>query len=132
MQGDCVRIYLAGPINGCTDEEATGWREEAKRALVGYDVLDPMVRDYRGHEDANFGEIVDADLRDIQSCDVVLVNAARPSWGTAMEIRYAWGQRIPVIAIVPNGQSVSPWLRYHCRAVELSLEDAIVVLGLMD
>ena len=25
-----MKVYLGGPINGCTDEEASGWREAVK------------------------------------------------------------------------------------------------------
>lgn len=117
--------YLAGPINGCTDEEAMGWRREAAAALVarGVAVLDPMARDYRGIEDANVTAIVEGDLADIQTCDVVLVNATRPSWGTAMEIPYArqMGKRIVVFGVARP----SPWLRYHADVVVETLADAL-------
>lgn len=45
-------IYLAGPINGCTDAQANDWRTEAKRIAAerGHTCLDPMARDYRGRE----------------------------------------------------------------------------------
>ncbi len=26
--GNQLAVYLAGPINGCTDEEAKGWRDQ--------------------------------------------------------------------------------------------------------
>jgi len=40
-----VKVYLCGPINGRTDDDAKNWREYAKTRLP--DTLDPMARDYR-------------------------------------------------------------------------------------
>lgn len=109
-----MRVYLAGPINGCDDVTARGWREEAKRLLTGHEVLDPMVRDYRGVEDHNVKEIVEGDLADIASCDVVIVNALTASWGTAIEVRAAKAEMGKRVIAFPNGR-VSPWLRYHAE-----------------
>jgi nucleoside 2-deoxyribosyltransferase len=109
-----VKVYLAGPINGCTDDEANDWRTEAKRLLPGIVTLDPMRRDYRGRESQPgvWEEIQRLDREDIQACDVVLVNAAVPSWGTARELEYAittLGK--PVVVIAPRHKTPSPWLR---------------------
>jgi hypothetical protein len=106
------RVYLCGPIAGCTDDQAINWREIAKRVLGEHNCLDPMRRDYRGREDGSVAEIVELDKLDIWSCQVMLVNAWQPSWGTAMEVMYAFERRVPVMAVVPEG-NVSPWIRYH-------------------
>lgn len=111
--GEAVRVYLAGPINGCTDDEATGWREQAKRLLVGCECVDPMRRDYRGREAENAEAIVLADLADIRSCGAVVVMAERPTWGTAMEVFAAAADRKRVVAVCSG--SVSPWLAYHAE-----------------
>lgn len=131
-------VYLAGGINGLSDEDANDWRDKAKRLLpreIG--VLDPMSRDYRGVEDANVEAIVSGDLADIAKCDAVIAYCPRPSWGTAMEIHHVateakWGRDSNnyvkprrTVAIVPAGQSVSPWLRFHAEAVVETLEAAV-------
>ena len=121
-------IYLAGPINGCSDDEATNWRDLAKERLGAENCLDPMRRDYRGIEDENTDEIVEGDKLDILAADVVLANCWQVSWGTAMEIYYAWSQDSKVIAVVPPGARISPWLRYHTVAVVRSLADAIEII----
>lgn len=36
-------VYLGGPINGCTDSEANGWRQGFMDSLAGCKFLDPMV-----------------------------------------------------------------------------------------
>lgn len=122
-----MRVYLCGPINGCTDDEATSWREVAKAELGPDNCIDPMRRDYRGREDSHVTEIVEGDKNDISSCDAVLANCWHASWGTAMEIYLAHLFCKPVIAVVPPGP-VSPWLRYHCALVTTSLDDALNAL----
>ncbi len=121
-------VYLCGPIFGTTDQEAKAWRESVQVALAGrYEFLDPMRRDYRGTESANVAAIVEGDEADLQACDVVLVFANRPSWGTAMEIRAAakeYGKPVHVVAQSP----VSPWLAYHAT-VHATLGDAVVALA---
>jgi nucleoside 2-deoxyribosyltransferase len=119
-------VYLCGGINGLSDADCKDWREAAK-SLLTCDTLDPMRHDYRGIEDRVWTEIVAHDLADIQNSDAVLVNATRPSWGTAMEIVYARNMEKPVVAFVQPGQPVSPWLKYHCSVVE-SLEDACALV----
>lgn len=117
-----MKVYLCGPINGCTDAEARDWREAAKARFP--DHLDPMKRDYRGKEDESVNEIVILDKREVESVDVLLVNAPAPSWGTAMEIKHAWDHGVPCIVVVPAGTRISPWLRYHATKIVHSFEDA--------
>lgn len=121
-------IYLCGAINGCTDSEATDWREKVKRELYGrYEFLDPMRRDYRGCEDENVNAIVRGDIADIEASDVLLVAAGRPSWGTAMETWYAARLGSKRIEVVCSGR-VSPWLRFCADRVHPSLDAAIAGL----
>jgi nucleoside 2-deoxyribosyltransferase len=118
-----MTVYLCGGINGLTDDQATTWREYAK-ARLNCECLDPMRRDYRGVEDQNVDAIVQGDLRDIDACETVLVNATRPSWGTAMEIVYAYQSGKRIVTCVGDS-SVSPWLRYHSTSIHTSLDSAI-------
>lgn len=123
-----MRVYLAGPIFGTTDSEATTWRSIVRESCPGIEFLDPMDRDYRGREDANVSAIVEGDKQDILSANTVVVGAWRPSWGTAMEVEFAYSHRIPVIAIVGLDHGpVSPWLRYHARIVE-SMTEAVSII----
>lgn len=118
-------IYLCGGIAGLSDAEAKGWREKAKLQLSEFQIFDPMRRDYRGKEDQNVNEIVGQDMDEIKRSDALLVNAARPSWGTAMEIAYAkmWGKE--TYAFVGFTPSISPWLRYHCTSIDVDMTRAI-------
>jgi nucleoside 2-deoxyribosyltransferase len=125
-EAETMKVYLCGPINGCTDSEAKDWRESVKTHFP--ESIDPMVRDYRGVEDAAYREIVDLDKRDVRSCDVVLVNYIKPSVGTSMEVFYAWTTGKPVVVWCAPDASISPWLRYHSTAFVHSLGEAILKL----
>jgi hypothetical protein len=126
-------IYMAGPINGCTDDEAHGWRDGFMKNLrpYGYDFRDPMVRDYRGREDECVNEIVEFDKEDIDKSDIFVAYCWQVSWGTGMEIHYAWGlNHTPdtlvgpeILLVVPDGARISPWLRYHSDRIFGSLEE---------
>lgn len=117
-----MRVYLGGPINGCTDEEAHGWRDELKPLLeeIGHEWVDPMRRDYRGREmePGIAGEIVRGDLEDIDSCDALIMNCPKPSVGTSMETFYAHERGKFIVAVIPDddGQP-SPWLVEHSSVI---------------
>lgn len=114
-----LKVYLAGPINGCTDQECKGWRAEARHLLEPtHAVIDPMDFDCRGLEGDMAADIIKHDLDRLDEADLVLVNAERPSWGTAMELVYARQAGKPAIAFVgPQKGFVSPWLQGHTAKV---------------
>lgn len=117
-------VYLCGPINGCTDDQACTWREWFKKKK-GFAYVDPMVRDYRGKETEDYREIVDLDKRDVRECDYIVVMYTQPSVGTSMEIFYAWTIGKPVVVINESTKPISPWLRYHATAIVSSKEEAL-------
>lgn len=121
-----MKVYLCGGINALSDSAAKDWREQAKASLK-CECLDPMARDYRGIEDANVRAIVEGDKSDIDACQIVLVNALRPSWGTAMEVIYAWerGKAVYSFATAP----ISPWLRYHSTQMLTDLSAAVAFIN---
>ena len=110
-------VYLAGPINGCSDSEVHEWRNNAAVLLEGLNIKNPADRDYRGREmePGIAAEIVSGDLADIESCDYMIAMCPRPSVGTSMEVfRYFRSNRGKVVVVVPEG-NVSPWLMHHCH-----------------
>jgi nucleoside 2-deoxyribosyltransferase len=120
-----AKIYLAGPINACSDDECNKWRSQAKERLSEkYDILDPMCRDYRGTEDNDYKEIVENDLSDIIKSDIILANCYKPSAGTSMELVYAkmMGKKIFSVG------SSSPWIKYHSTLMFDDIEKAIDML----
>lgn len=121
-------VYLCGGINGLSDSDCKDWRQMAQENLT-QPTLDPMRRDYRGKEDYNVEAIVQGDLDDIAVSDVILVNATRPSWGTAMEIVYAY-QLGKIIHAFAYPDKVSPWLRFHCTFIHPTHEVAIIKINM--
>lgn len=117
-------IYLCGPINGCTDEECTNWRDLVKLLWHGK-TIDPMRRDYRGREKESVNEIVELDKIDVTNSDVILVNYDKPSVGTSMEVLYAFERGKLVVVVAQQGANISPWLRYHSHAIVTSFADAL-------
>ena len=122
-------VYLAGAINGCSDAQCKDWREYVKQKLADkYEFLDPMRRDYRGKEDDSVEEIVEGDYKDIDDSQIMLANACNPSWGTAMEIHYAFDQGKHIV-LVCDKDKVSPWLRYHSHEIYKTLDEAVDALA---
>jgi nucleoside 2-deoxyribosyltransferase len=118
-----VRVYLAGP------PFADEYRRRAARLLeeAGCQPVDPMRRDFRGGTEGHEAEIVEGDLADIDSCDVVLAAFTAPDEGTAMEAWYAHAKGVRVIAYT-GGTPIHPWARYVADSVHASLEDAVAAL----
>jgi nucleoside 2-deoxyribosyltransferase len=120
-----MKVYLCGPINGCADDEATGWREQAKKYLT-CETYDPMVRDYRGRElePGIAKEIVENDKLDINECDALLVMYEKPSVGTSMEVFYAHSLGKLIVLVDRSGRPLSPWLLYHSAHTFPTLAEA--------
>jgi hypothetical protein len=124
-----MKVYLCGGIHALSDAEAQEWRGRAKALLASHaTILDPMLRVRRDVGDEELHSFISGDLREIAESDALIVNATRPSWGTAMEIVYARVLQRRIVAFVDLGEEpVSPWLRYHCE-IHRSLEDAVASL----
>ena len=124
-----LRIYLAGPVFNTIDEDQK-WRQYFKKEILakGFEVIDPLeLRDYRGLEEEKMVEIVEKDLKDLKKSDILLIYAPKPSWGTAMEIVYAYMQSKQIITVVPE-KEISPWLKYHSDLIVFSFEELLEVL----
>src|SRR5881296_2708806 len=101
------QVYLAGPP--FADEYRT--RAAALVCAAGLEPVDPMRRDFRGGTVGHEAEIVEGDLADIDSCDVVLAAFTAPDEGTAMEAWYAHTQAKLVVAYT-DGTTPHPWTVY--------------------
>ena len=86
--------------------------------------LSPTDADYRGQESiAGMPKrIVERDKKDIVTCDTILAKCDQPSWGTAMEIMFAWSLHKQIIVVT---SSMSPWIRYHADYVFPTLDEAL-------
>jgi nucleoside 2-deoxyribosyltransferase len=129
-------IYLCGPINGRTTEDATNWRELVKERWMGGGgrCLDPMARDYRGRElePGIAAEIVAGDIEDIQNSDAILVFFDKPSVGTAMEVFYAKHVlKKPVVVIDASDKPLSPWLLFHSDSQTKHVSVALATINML-
>lgn len=128
MQTQSKSIYLCGPIMDATSEESKTWRQRAKERLAGaFILLDPMRRDFRDREIDSANEIVEFDLQDIRNADMILVNYAKTSIGTSMEVFYAAHDLGKfVIAFSPyEYREMSPWMVKYCTKVLPDLDSAL-------
>ncbi len=128
MQTQTKTIYLCGPIMDATADESKTWRQRAKERLAGrFILLDPMRRDFRDREIDSANEIVEFDLQDIRNADMLLVNYAKASIGTSMEVFYAAHDMGKfVIAFSPHSfQDMSPWMVKYCTKILPDLDNAL-------
>jgi len=118
-------VYLAGAIYEM-DDTCVRWRKTVSALLrkKGVQSLKPTDADYRGKETIAGipTQIVERDKRDIVTCDTILAKCDQPSWGTAMEIMFAWSLHKQIIVVT---SSMSPWIRYHADYVFTTVEEAI-------
>lgn len=123
-----LKLYLCGPMDGCTQQQAEEWRLRSEIMLSPYyDILTPMVRDlFRDGYVRDIHEplIVEGDKNDIDACDVVLAHLWKPSFGSPMEIIYAHMMNKLVISVVPEPIPLSPWVTYHSKHTYRSLTQA--------
>ena len=125
------KVYLAGPIANCEDEECRGWREKVKESIKPYFIiLDPLDRDYRGHtlnSRESVRTLVDTDRALIEECDILFANFTRMGFGTPMEIKHAYDleKRPNIITVIPRSLTVSPWISYHSDVVFRELSEAV-------
>ena len=107
-------VYLAGPMEHVSKEDATGWRDAAKEILESMDVvtLDPTRR-IHNFDKRYMKRIFELDLRDIQESDIILANLDNPTvakHGTAIEVFYAsYVLRKPVVAFKADASTVHPF-----------------------
>ena len=86
-----------------------------------------MRRNFKDREFDSTNEIVEFDLRDVRSADLLLVNYSKASIGTSMEVFYA-GHDLGkfVIAFSPfSFKEASPWMIKFCTKILPTLEGAI-------
>jgi len=125
-------IYLAGPMEHVSVEDATGWRDEVKEMFRNHEVkvLDPCRR-IHDFNPKYMKRIFELDIIDINNSNLIIANLDGmgnvPRHGTAMEVFYAsYVRRIPVIAFKSTVTGVHPffeslvteWRSTHIKAAE--------------
>jgi nucleoside 2-deoxyribosyltransferase len=112
-----IRIYLAGPITGCTEGQANDWRTDFAARLESIRIrgisplrCEPLHGPVYGstYNDSRFGTakaISSKNLMDLRRCDLTLAyfpyaeTARVPSIGTILEIGAAHENGKPIIVV---------------------------------
>lgn len=119
------KIYLSGPLAGCTTFEATAWREEALRLLGRGNCVNPAdtwVKEEAELSGSEKRRLVNGDLASIDQCKGLLYCAWKPSFGSPMELFYA-NQSRKLTATVSAGP-VSPWVFAHSDFIGTTVAEA--------
>jgi nucleoside 2-deoxyribosyltransferase len=112
------KVYLAGPISGCSWGESEDWRDNLKTYYIpnvqfysplrGKEYLknETSIKDsYSGHINSTAKTIMVRDSFDVRTSDALVVNfmgAKKVSIGTVMEVAWAWQNKTPVIALIED------------------------------
>lgn len=147
------KVYLSGPIAGLNYHGATEWRQQAQEYLAehGIEGLSPMRgREYDLNSNIQYKEvgmndgvfstnraIITRDRFDTKRSDALLVNlegTTKISCGTVMEIAWADILRIPIIAVMEEGNihehgMILEAIGYRVNTLEEALDIIVVMLG---
>jgi nucleoside 2-deoxyribosyltransferase len=128
-----MTVYLAGPIEGVSLEEATKWREIATAFLKyrNINTLDPTRRKKFHDQPYSINlakKIVRMDMNDIQESDVVLMNlkdrGQGKAWGTICELIIAQSHSKTIVVVLEEGFQ-HPFIDVFATEVHHTLEDAL-------
>ena len=127
-----AKFYLAHPFNSRKDMRVWELHLETHK---GMDIVNPFYdldRDDIEAVDGGFRPmykedatlVVERDKAAIRDCDAVIALVdGSPSYGTIMEIAYAFDMGTPVHLICTNGRQDHYWLKYHSDKIYLSLQE---------
>lgn len=145
-------VYLAGPIAGCTDDEARSWRKMAAEFLLRFGIrgVSPL-RDeapvnggyataeaFRETNNAAFGRAIAAkNWFDVRMCDMMLAYVPllnRPTYGTIWEIGafYALGKPIVLVSNNPavvNHPDIDISVGWKFEHIDEGLAKIVQILG---
>lgn len=125
---ETMTIYLAGPIDGVSEDEARGWRRQViESAPTGCLFFDPSSA--WGGASAATAEALDQGNRGVlYNCDGVLVNLSGPGrgFGTIRELEFGRGQGKPV-AVAEGDHQIVSFLKYDLM-VATTVDQAFTLL----
>ena len=135
------QVYLAGPMEDCSEDHMTGWRQLTANALKLSDInsLDPTRRvsfhDQLGENLENVTKTMNTckrifkqDLQDIAESKVVLADVRRSSGrgtGTSMELMFAHTKNKIIILWADEGDFIHPFYEAMATEKHYSLEEAV-------
>lgn len=140
------KMYLAGPITGCTYGETTDWRKYLTYHLANeVDCLSPMrAKDYLDNDAvilkcydggnafknimSSSRGIMSRDYWDCHRCDLLFVNlegTKQVSIGTVMEIAWGFERRIPIVALLDKAHDhamIREAVTHRCSDLEQAVQ----------
>jgi nucleoside 2-deoxyribosyltransferase len=130
-----MKIYLAGGINGLTEEQAFGWRKRVTALLkpLGVQCLNP-IKSEDFNKFSTGGKFNEGDMTcywkdkfDVKRADIVIVNMENTkSYGTIVEI--GWASALGKLIIVINPKGIThPFIIAEAIQVE-TLEQAVELI----
>ena len=135
-------VYLAGPIAGLSQYDATSWRAYAANVLglrglrvrqpvipeaTPNFVIPPLTREQR----LSGAAVYDFDMKMVREADVILVGfpvGPMPSVGTAVEVGYALALGKPIVLWTgPVGvqEDIHPFIKFAASTIHGQLTEAI-------
>ena len=135
------QVYLAGPMEDCTEDHMTSWRWVVSDTLDLSDIntLDPTRRvsfhDQLGDSLENVTKTMNTckrifkqDLQDIAESKIVLADVRRDSGrgtGTSMELMFAHMKNKIIILWADEGDFIHPFYEAMATEKHYSLEEAV-------
>jgi nucleoside 2-deoxyribosyltransferase len=128
-----MTVYLAGPIEGISLEEATKWRETATSFFKkeGIETKDPTRRKKFHDQEYSLNlakRIVRSDTNDIAASNAVLMNlkdrGAGKAWGTICELVIAQQAGKTIVVVLEEGFT-HPFIDVLATELHHTLEDAL-------
>jgi len=114
------RVYLAGHYF-----EKEYRRYVSKEYSSHFKIILPIEIDYKKY----WKIVVQHDKRQIRRCDIVVVFLRKPTFGTIMEIMYAYMKKKPVYFINPNRMYINDvWVKYHVKKSFFSIDECFQFL----
>jgi len=140
------RVYLAGPILGCTEGEANDWRDELSFALDDIGVIgvsplrcEPIHGERYGHgteTDPRFGTaraISSKNRLDVNMCDMTLCyfpDGTPLSKGTLIELAWANAYGKPTILVTTEPSLIEHPVVQACASwIVPTLDDAFEIIA---
>lgn len=128
-----MTVYLAGPIEGVSLEEASKWRDNATSFFkkVYISTRDPLRR--KKFHDQPYSKnlankIVAMDVQDVRKSSTVLLNLLNrgngKAWGSICELMIAHQAGKPVIVVLEEGYK-HPFIDVYATEIHHTLEEAM-------
>lgn len=140
-------VYLAGPVGGCSVEEANSWRDYVAEKLEDHGIVgisplrcEPSIDgEYKAdgyHADKKFGTIQAIGAKnefDVRNCNMILAYFPSTSFGTMVEVGMGKALHTPVVVVTDLPQVAKHPVIQYCASWSLdNLDDGLdVVIGVL-